>query len=830
MCNDDQNCVDSKCVAKAECSSKSDCGNNQICKAGKCEIDPATEDPCAKCTSNQVCENNVCKNKPIGANSRDDRDGDTISDYWEGCEQGIDTDKDTIPDCEDLDSDGDTVPDAQEFGYGYELGDQPIDTDEDGIFDFRDPDSDGNGIPDKVECVDNSGNLIDTDGDGVLDCHEFDNDKDGVYDITEIQGIPSEKDPTKSAGDCDGDGVPDAFGSAENPWDCDKDGVPDYNDPDSDGDTITDRIETSTKDSNADGFLDRYSKDSDGDGIPDSIEGNVDTDNDTIPDYRDLDSDADGLADKFEMTCKIDGQEIDTRIVADADNDGYGDASEYAVMQTMKDNPKAANMICDPSVGVKDFYEFYFELPENANDDDILNFSPSVSKLDVVFNVDTTTSMGGEIENLKAKMKEFLIPQIKKRVSDSAIGVTEFDDFPTNGYGYWHQGSNNYEDMPFRLLGKPSQNESEIVEAVNKLSLRAGADAPESGFESLYQIATGQGVSWSRYYADDPHASWYDKGSVPKFTPSEGHWGGVDFRNSTMPVVIHITDTLSHDDKLGDDKGNIYPYSPNAVPGAHYSQNTFSALKYHGIRVISLYRPDTRPESGSVAKLGIPTDAQLSQLVTISQETKAIVPVCTFKDTNGKWKCGENKCCLLSNYNDKDQSITLKGVDPDANGLCTLSFFINQSGALSDTLIDGIDAIVKYATFDVATRVVGSPIEGSNADTSCFIDKIEALKFIAPVQEPELSCTPVAVPGKFDNASYNNGFTNFAAGTASSEIAGSTLQFTVYAKNDGCVKQKDSAQVFSADIEVYDATTNMVLDTQKVSIIVPGKITNNNLN
>ena len=48
--------------------------------------------------------------------------------------------------------------------------------------------------------------------------------------------------------------------------------------------------------------------------------------------------------------------------------------------------------------------------------------------------LDTTKSMGDEVKNLKLKIKEpntGIIDQIRQRVTDTAFGVSRFDDFPT---------------------------------------------------------------------------------------------------------------------------------------------------------------------------------------------------------------------------------------------------------------------------------------------------------------------------------------------------------------------------------------------------------------
>ena len=150
----------------------------------------------------------------------------------------------------------------------------------------------------------------DNDGDGVADAHDLDDDNDGILDSVEENGDEER--------DTDGDGILDKF------------------DLDSDGDGISDLIEGGNDlslDINNNGMLDSI-LDSDGDGLMDSVDpdsgGNLgripDTDDDDIPDFRDLDSDNDGVNDVEEVggtdtdnDGKIDTQELRGLIDSDAD-------------------------------------------------------------------------------------------------------------------------------------------------------------------------------------------------------------------------------------------------------------------------------------------------------------------------------------------------------------------------------------------------------------------------------------------------------------------------------------------------------------------------------
>ncbi len=184
-----------------------------------------------------------------------------------------DTDNDAIPDgLEDLDRNGKREAHETDPSTGDSDGDGLLDGEEDanrnavvspGETDPRKRDSDGDGIPDgtEVKTTRTSPVKADTDGDGCRDGAE-DKNQNGVKDT-------GESDP-KVAGDC---------GSQ---------------DPDADGDGVSDAVETATG-------TDRTKADTDGDGLSDGVEdknrnGRVDA-GETNP--RTKDTDCDGLQDGF---------------------------------------------------------------------------------------------------------------------------------------------------------------------------------------------------------------------------------------------------------------------------------------------------------------------------------------------------------------------------------------------------------------------------------------------------------------------------------------------------------------------------------------------------
>lgn len=823
-----------------------------------------------------------------------DSDGDGISDFLEG---RLDSDNDGYLDRYELDSDDDGISDKEEAGSDPNL---PLISFENGGFDFQNPDVDSDGLNDGLEVI---CKLKVTCAEGQMYCG------DSCIDVTADKnncggcGITCTSDESCSSGECVlscADGLLECNRFCYDPNTIDNHNCGDCN-------AICDAHQNCEKDESGETPVIQ---------CVDADESVViaceDTEGKSYCWGQCIDSDSyltdasncggcgvvcesgkctDGVCDPVEVT--VPGapgmKEVNSRFLADADGDTIGDAIEYIAAEYKCQN--AANysstdewkrfcdansaeyrteFICDPQkgaisdskLGIEGAFDFYFVLPYgDPEQQDILNFKPQVSKLDVVFDLDTTNSMGPEVQNLKDKINApeangGIIAQIRKRVEDSAFGVVRFDDFPTRptkDSDYDHLKGNGIEDggygrvddcpkgtetqndltkpfkcdIPFKLEGRPETTASTVQNNVNKLSLHHGGDFPEAGYESLWQIVMGDDVnyaqvSWYRY--GDYTA--FKSGSIAYTKSSTDRWGGAQFRNNTLPVVVHITDTTAHDSASNctcdDDKSKqnctCKPYDPTYVENAHYSDKVHSAYQEKGARIITVY-------DGGVGN----ADKPLTQLFDTSKATQAIVPACAFKDESGAWKCGENHCCTTVGG---EQSVEINGKKQ-----CILSYAIESGTELSTTLVDGVDAIVKYAASDVAAIVKGNPIPGyDDVDTSCFISGVVAFEttttgegdaaktlsgYVAPPQEPEKSCNPVAVPEKYNDSAETNGYTNFAIGTSSSDKEGAQLNFIVKAQNS-CVKATTEMQVFEAVIELVEPKTGMSYGERKVSIVVPG--------
>jgi hypothetical protein len=304
----------------------------------------------------------------VGA--RTDTDGDGIADRFDVTQTGgVDANSDGIDDAAlpdsdndgrhdviDPDQDDDGIPDFIESGaYGF-------DSDNDGIDDRWDANLPGATDPDGDGVANNVG-PVDTDADGIADLRDLDSDRDGISDAAEsgASGVDSDADGLDNAFDVDVTGGADADGNgiADNvrARDTDQDGVPDFRDLDSDNDSLSDVREALGLDSNADALLDA------GGTITSTP---VDSDGDGTPDFRDVDANGDGVRDIAATSYAAHDANNDGRIDTlgnDVDGDGIADAidGEPGQRGTRTDNDgdgvPAARDADDDADGVPDSLE-----------------------------------------------------------------------------------------------------------------------------------------------------------------------------------------------------------------------------------------------------------------------------------------------------------------------------------------------------------------------------------------------------------------------------------------------------------------------------------------
>ncbi len=293
-----------------------------------------------------------------------------------------------------------------------------------------------------------------------------------------------------------------------------------------------------------------------------------------------------------------------------------------------------------------------------------LDVEPRAGRLDVHFSIDTTGSFGGEIQALKLSLQDTLIPRLRERVSDLAIGVSRFADFPVRPFGL--NG-----DRPYNLLTPITTDFYRVAQAVFSLDrpLQNGGDVPEASIEALYQIGSGEGLVNAGREVITHFTPWPD-------AIDSGDVGGVGFRANSARVVVHVTDAPSHDPA---DYGIL-------VPGTHTLDQAAAALRAVNARVIGI-------ASG---------DAARPQLEALAVGTGATVVT-------------ESGRCATG----------LRGsARPAVGGVCPLVFDIGADGTgLADSVLD---AITRYLD-SLAFRTVSGATENDPQGFITGIEALSAM-------------------------------------------------------------------------------------------------------
>jgi hypothetical protein len=303
-----------------------------------------------------------------------------------------------------------------------------------------------------------------------------------------------------------------------------------------------------------------------------------------------------------------------------------------------------------------------------------IELEADLGALDVHLSVDTTASIAGEISALQADLNEHITPELRARVPSVSFGVSRFEDFPHEPFGYSGAEGGTPPDRPFQLLTRITSDETALALAVAQLDrpLGYGGDGPESGAEALYQIATGDGYE----HDGEQLIAAFD----PSSSEGDGMLGGVGFREDALRVVLHITDATSH---TPEDYGFVFPRT-------HDLEQAGDALRKLDARVVSIV-------SGVCGAKTMVTDcndarhaAARAELEQLALQTRAFEPA-------------EDESC----------SHGLNGKKlPAIDDRCPLVFDASPDGVgLSATLVDAIVRLVDSIRFDrVRAIVVDDPL------------------------------------------------------------------------------------------------------------------------
>jgi hypothetical protein len=116
--------------------------------------------------------------------------------------------------------------------------------------------------------------------------------------------------------------------------------------------------------------------------------------------------------------------------------------------------------------------------------------------VDILFEIDVTGSMDGEIDEVKASATD-IMDDIRAAVPDSRFGLVSFCDYPARyeycGYvaAYGDEG-----DYPYKLDSALTADTVAVETAINGLSLGYGADGPEDYTRVLYEAGADPVIGW----------------------------------------------------------------------------------------------------------------------------------------------------------------------------------------------------------------------------------------------------------------------------------------------------------------------------------------------
>lgn len=444
--------------------------------------------------------------------------------------------------------------------------------------------------------------------------------------------------------------------------------------------------------------------------------------------------------------------------------------------------------------------DFFFKLPyKDAAQSQPLQFSTNVQSLDAFFAVDTTGSMGPEIQQLSMSLQNTIIPGVKANaVKDAWFGVGAVEDFPYAGHGAANAYPGQPDDQPFILLKGMTADVASAAAAVGQL-LRGsaprgnGMDLPEGQLEALYQIATGAGNQVS---------------GVVNIPPNHSGLGGVGFRKGALPVITLITDAIFHT------KGEAtqtcsYRYSGGGSNTEHGDYDAATAAVAHSrgqvttalnqlcarfVGVSALYTniPGLVPDANGVCNA-------TADLIQAANATGSVVLPVAWDVPARPGNCAAGLCCTGLNG---------AGEAPNANGECPLVFKIPQTGlGLGSQVTAGITQVARFGKFDVSTQTSGQTTgDGgitlpAGKTTADFIQSVAPLDATAPKAPPVLPAPQIS------------------GGAFTKVYPGSTVRFTVTAQNL-IAPGTDKPQVFRAKIKVL-AGGCADLDEREVIILIP---------
>ena len=200
-----------------------------------------------------------------------------------------------------------------------------------------------------------------------------------------------------------------------------------------------------------------------------------------------------------------------------------------------------------------------------------LDIPASLAVIDLMFLIDSTGSMRDEIDAVRDRLRERVVPGVRAAIPDAAFGVALFGEFPVSPHG----GSGV---QPYELRSPITTEVTRVEAALDETPTWGNRDDPEAAIEGLYQVATGGG---------------YGTTMTPGFIPASagcprGGFGGACFRDDALPIIMLVTDAPMHNGPPGVDPVDEYEFTP----APHTYAETIEAVNRLEILIVPLAASD----------------------------------------------------------------------------------------------------------------------------------------------------------------------------------------------------------------------------------------------
>ncbi|MEZ4252040.1 MAG: hypothetical protein R3B99_27820 [Polyangiales bacterium] len=174
--------------------------------------------------------------------------------------------------------------------------------------------------------------------------------------------------------------------------------------------------------------------------------------------------------------------------------------------------------------------------------------------VDVMFVIDATASMIDEIDNVRRRLRDVVVPGVRAIIPDAAFGVAFVGEFPVDP-------TDPAPCCPTRCARR-STDTLVVESSLEDPPSWGNFDEPEAQVEGLYQIVTGEGLG-----------PWIP----PSAGCATGGSGAACFRREALPIVLVITDAPMNNGPPGVRPESRYRFTRPATP--HTYDEALAALR-----------------------------------------------------------------------------------------------------------------------------------------------------------------------------------------------------------------------------------------------------------